>query len=109
MSTKTISLTGSGGKVIFHGMLAALPLKEERIISKSIEMFNDSDPCIIHKTYVMKKIMLEIDDYLNSLLEEEKLQVDWKYVPQSIKQLLDLKDEINEISVTTALNRTHFK
>ncbi|MDF2881083.1 MAG: hypothetical protein K0R54_1640 [Clostridiaceae bacterium] len=102
MSIKTVFLTDYSGQVIFHGRITSLPLKEEKVIKKSIEMFNDSDPCIIHKSYVMKKIILDIDDYLNTVLEQGKVKLDWEYVPESIKQVLDFKEQVNELSIITA-------
>lgn len=102
MSIKTIFITGYSGQVIFQGRITSLPLKEDKIIKKSIEMFNDSDPCIIHKTYVMKKIILDIDDYLNSVLDQGELKMRWDCVPDSIKQVLDFKEQANELSIITA-------
>lgn len=99
MAVKTIYLTGSNGEEIFRGGITSLPLKEEKIIKKSMEMFYDSDPCIIHKTYVMKKIILDIDDYLNSLIEQRKMKLNWRYVPESIKQVLDFKEQVDELFI----------
>lgn len=99
MAFKTITLTGKDGKVIFQGKLASLPLKEEKIIDKSIELFNDGDPCIIHKTYAMKKVMLDIDDYLNTLLLHEETKLSWSEVPKEVKHSVDIKEEIEVLSV----------
>ena len=101
MSIKTVFITGYSGKVIFQGRITSLPLKEEKVIKKSMEMFNDSDPCIIHKTYVMKKIILDIDDYLNSELEQGNFKMNWDCVPDSVKQVLDFKEQVNELSIIT--------
>ncbi|HEY8364387.1 MAG TPA: hypothetical protein VIK84_02335 [Haloplasmataceae bacterium] len=49
-------------EVIFQGNILDLPFKEEYIIKKSIEVFDDDDPCIIHKSYVIK---LFVDDLLS--------------------------------------------
>lgn len=42
-----------------------LPIKEDVIIKKSIEIFNDAEPCILHRTHIMKKIMIEIDSMID--------------------------------------------
>ena len=42
-------------KVIFQGKFIDLPIKETCIINKSIELFDDEDPCIIHQSYVIKE------------------------------------------------------
>lgn len=57
---KTIKICRND-KTIFQGKFIDLPIKEEYIINKSIELFDDEDPCIIHQSYVIK-------EYTNQLL-----------------------------------------
>lgn len=63
-----------------------LPIKENVIIEKSIELFDDDEPCIIHRTYVMKKLMLEIDSIVENILDKNTthLKIDkgiiWDYI-----------------------------
>lgn len=52
---KIIMLFDSSGNIILKDELKSVPLKEEYIIKKSIELFNDSEPCIIHRNFVIKK------------------------------------------------------
>lgn len=67
-------------KIVYSGRLIDIPIKEEVIIKKSIELFDDEDPCIIHKSYVIKEfadIILQLlrnndnivntSDFLNEL------------------------------------------
>ena len=42
-------------KEIFNGKFIDLPIKETFIINKSVELFDDEDPCIIHQSYVIKE------------------------------------------------------
>ncbi len=51
------------------------------IIHKSIEMFNDSEPCVIHRNYVMKKMIFELYDYLADILDNEKNELLCEAVP----------------------------
>ncbi len=44
--------------------LTNLPLKESAVLSKSIEFFNDPEPCMIHRGAVMKRLFLEMEDAL---------------------------------------------
>ncbi|MDR2648393.1 MAG: hypothetical protein LBB94_01545 [Clostridiales bacterium] len=48
------------GEVLFRGNLMDLPLKEEMILKKSIEFFNDPAPCYIHKGAVTVRLLNEI-------------------------------------------------
>ena len=49
-------------KVLFSGDLMDLPLKDEWVIKKSIEFFNDPEPCFIHRSAVTIRLLNEIWD-----------------------------------------------
>ena len=49
-------------KALFSGDLTDLPLKDEWIIKKSIEFFNDPEPCFIHRSAVTIRMLNEIWD-----------------------------------------------
>lgn len=57
---KRIRITG-GGQVLYEGKLEALPLREEIILAKSEEFFNDPDPCYIHRGAVSIRLYLELE------------------------------------------------
>ncbi len=44
----------SHDNVIYKGKMVNMPVKETAIKEKSVELFEDDDPCIIHQSYVMK-------------------------------------------------------
>ena len=48
--------------ILFSGDLTDLPLKDEWIIKKSIEFFNDPEPCYIHRGAVTIRLLNEIWD-----------------------------------------------
>jgi len=48
-------------EVIYQGNILDMPIKSDCIIKKSIELFDDDDPCIIHKSFVIKKY---VDEFL---------------------------------------------
>ncbi len=41
-------------QTIYKGKMLNMPVKEASIKAKSIDLFDDEDPCIIHQSYVMK-------------------------------------------------------
>lgn len=45
--------------------LLKAPFKEHLIKQKSIELFNESEPCIIYRTACINKLGLEMQDFLN--------------------------------------------
>ena len=53
-------------KAIFNGKFIDLPIKEAYLISKSIELFDDEDPCIIHQSYVIKELVSNLLNLFNS-------------------------------------------
>ncbi len=63
---KTIVIERNGER-LYKGKMQNMPVKSEAIDEKSIELFNDEDPCIIHQSYCMK----EFASHLESLFTSE--------------------------------------
>lgn len=100
MGAKFISFIDSNGNIVLNGKITSLPLKEEYIINKSVELFNDCEPCIIHRTFIMKKIFFEIDEYFNKLLCEGKNEISIECVPESIIQPMDLNFQVQKFLIS---------
>jgi len=86
------------GKVIYEGNILDIPIKEDFIIKKSIEVFDDDDPCIIHQSFVIKEYTNELLDLLkespNRCLEKNELKdkiafIDFTDIEQICIQLLE--------------------
>ena len=58
------------GVEIYRGTMTDLPLKEEIILGKSDEFFNDPNPCFIHRSAVRVRLLAE--------LEEAEKQKNWE-------------------------------
>lgn len=52
------------GKELYSGPLRDLPLREKIIIEKSIQFFDDPEPCHIHRTAVRIRLLAELDEAL---------------------------------------------
>jgi len=50
--------------IVFEGKMIDLPIKEAVIKQKSMELFRDPDPCIIHQSYAIQKIIMPLLDRL---------------------------------------------
>ena len=50
---KKIIIESSNG-IVFKGKMMNMPIKKSSIIEKSIDLFDDDDPCIIHTSFVIK-------------------------------------------------------
>lgn len=85
---KKFKLLDKDNNIIFERYLTDIPLSEEKIIERSIQMFGDSDPCIIHKTYSMKKSYLGIDDFINSTYKNSTEELFWDDLPRNIREVM---------------------
>lgn len=56
----------SDGIQLYDGPLKDIPLKESVILSKSVEFFNDPEPCHIHRGAVRVRLAAEIQQELES-------------------------------------------
>ncbi len=52
-----------------------LNIKEAYVIGKSIEMFDDDDPCIIHRTYALEAILHEIYDLVEYNIKRNRYEI----------------------------------
>jgi hypothetical protein len=50
---------------IFHGYTFELPIKEEKVLKKSLECFGDPAPCMIHRSAVLSYIYLEFEKWFD--------------------------------------------
>lgn len=60
MKWKNITLTAQNGDIIYEGPLNEIPVREDYIIEKSKELYNEEEPCIIYRTHIMKSLYLAI-------------------------------------------------
>ena len=72
---RNIKIIDNDNCILYEGNLYRLPVAESIIIEKSIEYFNDSEPCFLHKSAVTKKIYYEIEDFF-----QQKDNIDRKSV-----------------------------
>ena len=49
-----------GDTVLYQGNILDTPFKEAIIIERSIDIFGDEDPCIVHQSFVVKELVVEL-------------------------------------------------
>lgn len=54
-------LLWKGNELIYQGMLRDIPLKESVILEKSVEFFDDPEPCHIHRSAVRVRLTAELE------------------------------------------------
>jgi hypothetical protein len=74
-----------------------MPLRDDLIIEKCIEIFNDSSPCFIHRSAVMKRLYAELEEYLEYGLKNCKKEWYWNELPPSIQLVLSMQSGINRV------------
>lgn len=97
MGIRSITFFGENGIPVYKGKLISLPFKDDVIIRKSIEFFNDDEPCIIHKSFVVRTIVLNIEDYFNRMEQIGVCEMEWDELPDEIKSILEFKKAIKKI------------
>ncbi len=64
---KKLYLTVSDhGRILYDGLWNDLPFSEETILSKSVEYFDDPEPCYIHRDAVQLRLSAELTGLLNA-------------------------------------------
>jgi hypothetical protein len=76
---------------IINVPIIEIPIHEKKIIEKSIELFNDDEPCIIHKTYTIRAITFEICDYLKEILNSNN-EVLKESINEKVLNLINIQD-----------------
>lgn len=52
------------GHIIYEGKGLDVPITTDAIRQKSIDLFRDADPCIIHQSYAIQHLIKPLMDYL---------------------------------------------
>ncbi len=99
MHAKKITVIDNNGSTKLECKFNSLPLKDEKIIEKCVELFNDHEPCIIHKSFARKKLLFEIDEYFIQVLPSGKGQIIWESIPQNIRELLNINDDVIKLQL----------
>ena len=66
---KRLTLTDESGAVLFSSLLTDLVIPDDVVIALSTEFFNDPNPCEIHRSAVLSRAFLSIEDALSSAAE----------------------------------------
>lgn len=64
---KKVIFIDDNEKIIKECPIIEIPLHDNKVIEKSIELFNDDEPCIIHKSFSVRAMTFDITNYLKSI------------------------------------------
>lgn len=91
MGLKSIAFFDADGKCLYNGKLSSMQFKEESVIGWSEEFFNDDEPCIIHRSFIIKKMIFEMETFLLAINGLTFYELDWDSVPEKIRHLPGFK------------------
>ena len=57
-------IKNSDDRIVFEGKALMIPIKEDAIKKKSMDVFRDPDPCIIHQSYVIQTLVEDLLDHI---------------------------------------------
>ena len=57
-----IILSDENGGILYSGDLTGMAVSDELVIALSVEFFNDPTPCEIHRSAVLARVFLSIED-----------------------------------------------
>lgn len=80
-----ITIKNSKNRIVFSGKPIALPIRENAIVEKSIELFSDAEPCIIHQSYASQKLVDTFMSLFPILPLKEFPLIDYKHKLNFIK------------------------
>lgn len=81
--------------------IVSLPLRESAVMEKSMEWFRDPEPCIIHKTAVMKRMYLVLEEYCLQQLMNGVKEIFWEQIPEDIRWSLDVPFQVSTLRIHT--------
>lgn len=94
-----ICLKNNEGRVVCEKKLTSLPIREEIILSKSVEFFGDPEPCMIHRSAVMKRLFFELGEYFEIQIKDGNTRFNYELIPQKLKDYLDIKEDVCFVEV----------
>jgi hypothetical protein len=95
----TVTLKNADGKIIFKRKVTGLPLAEKAIIAKSIEFYNDPEPCMIHRSAVMNRMYFDLSSFIEEhLIRRGIAELPWDSIPERLREMIDIRADVRIVS-----------
>lgn len=91
-----LRLVGHKNQLITEKKLLNLPVDETTLLELSVTIFDDPEPCMIHRSAIMKKMYVEIYDFLIELVEQKQSLVLWEDLPKHLQSYF-IKDYAGQL------------
>jgi hypothetical protein len=70
--TCEVHLLNSAGEFLYQGEIFGLSFPDRLIIEKSIEFFDDDEPCYIHRSAVAARLQFELETMIRNFRDRDK-------------------------------------
>ncbi|HEY5561978.1 MAG TPA: hypothetical protein VIK72_09545 [Clostridiaceae bacterium] len=97
MFVKEIAFLDKRNVVVRSCKITSLPINEQIIISKSIKFYNDPEPCFIHRSALIKIIIIEMDEYFYSMSKEGIDEIKFSVFREKFMDTLEIGKEVESI------------
>ena len=94
---KKLRIEAFGDKVIFDAPLLDFPVDNSFVIEKSIEYFNDPEPCFIHRSAVVTRLVYELDDFITQ--NGGEIDINSVFLPDTLKRLLSVMEGAEKVII----------
>lgn len=86
---KTIKILRNNN-IVYDGAIYEIPIKNKEVIAGSIKFFNDPEPCMIHRSAVISRYYMMIENWLDELETADNTSISLNDMPSDIVKLLDI-------------------
>lgn len=74
-------------------------IKEDYIYRKSIEKYNNIEPCIIIRTKIINSVLSELNQFIKKCLAEHKKDISIDEIPAKFIESIDFDEDVVRILI----------
>lgn len=85
-----IEFYDAAGTLLKRCRLDALPFREEAVLRLSMEFFQDPEPCMIHRSAVISRVVMELLDYFQQQGQTGQNGIELSNIPPRLADFLQV-------------------
>ena len=92
-----IRICNGTGDCLYIGDFTSVPYDDRLIKEKSLLFFNDPEPCFIHRSSIISRLCLELEDRLREHTQNKDKSISIAELPAEIKVLIPFGDRAEKL------------
>ena len=96
---RTIQLIDTQGTSFYDGPFPELPLREPLILEKCWEFFKDKNPCFLHRSAAVSRILIELEENFKKLSGSNDDVFSWHDLTEGMRYILAGNNVIDKVAV----------